>query len=523
MGKLALYRHYRSADFSELVGQDYVSQALENAIKAGSISHAYLFTGPRGVGKTSAARILARRVNDLKEAVDHPDIIEIDAASNNGVEEIRELREKVHVAPNYSKYKVYIIDEVHMLSTAAFNALLKTLEEPPSHVIFVLATTEPHKLPQTIISRTQHFPFQPISPQAVTKHLRKIADLEKIKIDDEALELITELGEGSMRDSISLLDQVGTNSTKKITVQAVESLVGLAETKDINKLLNSVEAGDSQEVIRLYDGMINSGVSPQILIKQLLITLRSELRDRLAKNEPFDTLSSLLESLSRLPNNLTHIEFALEVLLLKNTNTNNDSATKQQPSKTQADTEEGGGGSSKEEKKEAKQAAKKIKKTSESKDNSKTSVQNQAQMPEPTAKAKKSSHKEAADKTDTSKSKSLDNQTWLKALSIIKAKNQSLYSLLANTDAMLDDEKCKVEVKFQFHYKRLIEPSNYELITKALKQATGSNVELEVIVGASSLKSRREKSQKIDEPVIKDEEDLDAIAQVTSILGGEAV
>src|ERR1700712_4322120 len=198
----ALYRKYRSKSLDEVVGQEHITQTLKQALKSGRISHAYLFTGPRGVGKTSIARILAHELNGLAydDGRSHLDIIEIDAASNNGVEDVRDLREKVYVAPTSGKYKVYIIDEVHMLSKAAFNALLKTLEEPPAHVVFILATTESHKLPDTIISRTQRFVFRPIEATKAVAHLRTIADAEKITISDEALQQIASHGDGSFRD-----------------------------------------------------------------------------------------------------------------------------------------------------------------------------------------------------------------------------------------------------------------------------------------------------------------------------------
>jgi DNA polymerase III subunit gamma/tau len=200
----ALYRKYRSKSFDEVVGQDHITTTLKNALKAGKISHAYLFTGPKGVGKTSVARILAYAVNELPydEQATHLDIIEIDAASNRRIDEIRELRERVHTAPSSATYKVYIIDEVHMLTKEAFNALLKTLEEPPAHAIFILATTEAHKLPDTIISRTQRFSFKPIEDAEVVTHLQTIAAKEKIVIDQPALQLIAKHGAGSFRDSI---------------------------------------------------------------------------------------------------------------------------------------------------------------------------------------------------------------------------------------------------------------------------------------------------------------------------------
>jgi DNA polymerase III subunit gamma/tau len=239
----ALYRKYRSKKFSEVVGQEHITKTLEHAIKSGKISHAYLFTGPRGVGKTSVARILAHVVNGLPYEDDsmHLDIIEIDAASNRRIDEIRELRDKVHITPTTGKYKVYIIDEVHMLTREAFNALLKTLEEPPAHAIFILATTEAYKLPETIVSRTQRFTFKPVAPDDVIKHLAQIAKEEKIKVTDGALKLLTEHGQGSFRDSISLLDQLSSSQTK-ITEDSVRQLLGLPPASAIGELAGCIKS-----------------------------------------------------------------------------------------------------------------------------------------------------------------------------------------------------------------------------------------------------------------------------------------
>ena len=202
----ALYRVYRSKSLDEVVGQNHIVTILQQALKTNTISHAYLFTGPRGVGKTSVARILAYSLNNspYSDPTTAIDIIEIDAASHRGIDKIRELREQVHVAPTNSKYKIYIIDEVHMLTPESFNALLKTLEEPPQHVIFILATTEAYKLPETIISRTQRFNFKPIDKASIIEHLKKISQSEKISIDEEALDLIADHSQGSLRDALSL-------------------------------------------------------------------------------------------------------------------------------------------------------------------------------------------------------------------------------------------------------------------------------------------------------------------------------
>lgn len=275
----ALYRKYRSKSLADVVGQDHITDILSRALKSDRIAHAYLLTGPRGVGKTSIARILAHEINGLPYSDDatHLDIIEIDAASNNGVEDVRSLREKVQVAPTSAAKKVYIIDEVHMLTKPAFNALLKTLEEPPAHVVFILATTDVQKIPATIVSRTQRFGFRAISPVDAVKHLRYIANEEKIKVDDDALQLIAERGDGSFRDSISLLDQLSSLADEKqgITVELIELSLGLAPTKIVDDLLISVEKHDVTAMAKLLDQTAASGISATTVTDQLIHVLRT--------------------------------------------------------------------------------------------------------------------------------------------------------------------------------------------------------------------------------------------------------
>ena len=276
MGK-ALYRTYRSRNLSEIVGQDHITTTLQNALKSGRIAHAYLLTGPRGVGKTSVARILAHEVNGLEYSEDpHFDIIEIDAASNNGVEDVRELRDNIMSAPASAKYKVFIIDEVHMLSKAAFNALLKTLEEPPAHVIFILATTEAHKLPETIVSRTQRYSFRPVSIDAVVSHLKSIAKKERITIDDDALTLIAAHGDGSFRDSISLLDQASSIS-EHITSSDVEQLLGHAPGEQIEQLLERITEQDITASLGVLSNLFEHGYEPAMVASQLSKTIRGRL------------------------------------------------------------------------------------------------------------------------------------------------------------------------------------------------------------------------------------------------------
>ncbi len=276
----ALYRKYRSKSLADVVGQDHITDILTRALKSGRVAHAYLFTGPRGVGKTSIARILAHEINQLPytEESNHLDIIEIDAASNNGVEDVRDLREKVQIAPASASKKVYIIDEVHMLSKPAFNALLKTLEEPPAHVVFILATTDVEKLPATIISRTQRYGFRAIGHDDAIKHLKHIAKEEKITISDDAVKLIAERGDGSFRDSISLLDQLASLADTKdgITAELVEVSLGLAPTTIVQDLLVAVEKHDIATIAQILTKTEADGISPIVLNDQIVKKLRNE-------------------------------------------------------------------------------------------------------------------------------------------------------------------------------------------------------------------------------------------------------
>lgn len=280
----ALYRKYRSRTLDEVIGQKHITDILSRAISSGHVSHAYLLTGPRGVGKTSVARILAHQINGLPYDDDniHLDIIEIDAASNNGVEDVRDLREKVQIAPVSAKKKIYIIDEVHMLSKPAFNALLKTLEEPPEHIVFILATTNVEKLPATIISRTQRFSFRPINIEDAVKHLADIAKKEGIKVTDEALGLIALHSDGSFRDSISLLDQLSSlvDGKKSITVELIEETLGLAPSEIITQLLDAVESHNLNELIELLDRTTNSGINSSVLVAQLIASIRNQISQK---------------------------------------------------------------------------------------------------------------------------------------------------------------------------------------------------------------------------------------------------
>lgn len=273
MNYLALYRKYRPKDLDEVVGQEEVKKILASSVKNGTITHAYLFFGPRGTGKTTMAKILAKMVNcehpidgnacnncdTCLNILNSSDVIEIDAASNNGVDEIRDLREKVNLVPTNAKYKIYIIDEVHMLTIQAFNALLKTLEEPPKHVIFVLATTEYYKIPMTITSRCQKFQFSKISDDLIVDRLREISKLEKIDISDDALYEIAKISDGGMRDSINFLDQLCSSNDKTIELSDVYQVCGNVSMQDIQSLFVDIRNNKYQDVITFFDKLDKNG------------------------------------------------------------------------------------------------------------------------------------------------------------------------------------------------------------------------------------------------------------------------
>lgn len=292
MAYQALYRKYRPSNFDEVVGQQPIIQTLKNAIVQNRIAHAYLFCGPRGTGKTSIAKIFAKMLNCEDESNkpcgkcinckmvqngSHPDIIEIDAASNNGVDEVRNLIDKVKYAPMQGKYKVYIIDEVHMMTTGAFNALLKTIEEPPAHVVFILATTEPNKVIPTIISRCQRFDFNKVSQKDIEKRLSIVCKEEKIEIDPEAISLIAQLADGGMRDSLSVLDQCIAYCSSNITVDNVREIYGVLTTSDIGKLFEHLYAHEVDALIQQIQECSDKGMDLKRLTSDFITLLKESI------------------------------------------------------------------------------------------------------------------------------------------------------------------------------------------------------------------------------------------------------
>ena len=341
----ALYRKYRPMDFDSVVGQNAIVNTLKNSIIHHSFSHAYLFIGPRGTGKTTLSKIFARNINCLDSKDGHAcgkcsaclysfskecmDILEIDAASNNGVDEIRELRNKISLVPSELKYKVYIIDEVHMLSIGAFNALLKTLEEPPEHAVFILATTDPQKVPETIVSRCQTFSFQRISSSCLKQRLEFVCSKENIQIDSAVLDQICSISDGGMRDALGLLDKLTSYTNDKITLDDFYEINGSISEAEINNILNSILNGNISDFINLLDRFDSEGKNLIQILSQLLIYNRNLLVDYYINNSISSFSIPLLHVLSSFLNEKmfdikksSNTKIYIELLLLKFMNDN---------------------------------------------------------------------------------------------------------------------------------------------------------------------------------------------------------
>ncbi len=484
MGK-SLYRTYRSKSFDEIIGQDHIVTTLINSIKNESIAHAYLLSGPRGVGKTSVARILAYAVNEIEyggEAT-NLDIIEIDAASNRRIDEIREIRDKVAIAPVAGKYKVYIIDEVHMLTREAFNALLKTLEEPPAHVIFILATTESHKVPETILSRCIKLTFKPIEINVLKNHLKQIAKSEKIKITDDALELIAKHGRGSFRDAISILDQVK-NSSSEIDSDQINLMLGLASDLIINNLMSYIENGQLQNInTELINAKIN-GVNISNLTSQISERLRQSLINNsspiLDNQDILKTLSELLEVQSSLMP-----EIALEICLQK--------LAINQQTKTKSKLDEPAHHES-----EVSKKTEKMPDTPQMPKHEESTIALEKPL-EPKVEA------EIIVKPEIIIEKIEDqNNLWPEILKVLKTKNSTLYGIARMAEVNQTEDTLELTFKFKFHHKQMTEPKNQQIFSEIIKQLSNSPIELKL----------HAPQEKVKPNLIKTNQDLSTISNI---------
>ena len=456
----ALYRKYRSRSLDEVLGQDHVTNILCRALEQGKIAHAYLLTGPRGVGKTSVARILAHEINQLPydEDATHLDIIEIDAASNNGVDDIRMLREKAQVAPVSAPKKIYIIDEVHMLSKPAFNALLKTLEEPPAHVVFILATTDADKLPATILSRVQQFFFHPISVDVMARQLMTIAEKEGFAIEADAARLIAKRSRGGFRDGISMLDQLSILATpdQPLTVAMVTEYLGLSDTATLEKLLDLYQSENNADILRILQELEQSGVSPTVVSHQLLSIARARLRT----NPGLVELIQQLIEVDRHP----HPDLKLLTIFMQH------HAQPVRPKKTVAQAvtatptvistpAKPASSAEKPPKSQSTKSTKPVKKTSE----------NQDAKP-----VKKSS-------TKSRKSDLPLELDWQKVIEQAKEKSVGLSSLLQKSQWAFDGDKLTIFAGSAFYKKKLDDAKNRPLLAEIITAETGMELEVDII------------------------------------------
>lgn len=450
----ALYRKYRSRSLDEVLGQDHVTSILRRALEQGKIAHAYLLTGPRGVGKTSVARILAHEINHLPYDDDSSnlDIIEIDAASNNGVDDIRALREKAQVAPVSAPKKVYIIDEVHMLSKSAFNALLKTLEEPPEHVVFILATTDADKLPATILSRVQQFFFRPIPTEIMTRQLMNIAKKEGFAIEEDAARLIAERSRGGFRDGISMLDQLSILATpdQPLTTSMVTEYLGLSDATMLGNLLDSYPSDDNEKVLNIFQELENSGANSVVVSHQLL----SIARNRLRKNPNLIGLVQQLIEVDRHP----HPDLKLLTIFMNSNSQPTEEPVAPKKNTTQAATQKPA------EKPTSIKSAEPVKPTEKPIGKEEKPVE---PTKKPAAKPKK---------TDA-----LLELNWEKVIERAKEKSLGLASLLQKSQWSFDGEKLTIYAGSAFYKKKLDDAKNKPLISEIISEETAMDLEIDII------------------------------------------
>ena len=483
MAKRAFYRKYRPKKLSEVMGQPHITRTLENALEEGTVSHAYLFSGPRGVGKTSVARIFAHEVNNIEYTDDstHLDIIEIDAASNRRIDEIRDLRDKIGISPSSATYKVYIIDEVHMLTKEAFNALLKTLEEPPAHAIFILATTEAYKLPDTILSRAQRHNFKPISKKDLVNHLSMIATKENITVSSDALELIASHASGSFRDGLSLLDQLATSHDKSISLDDVRDSLGLASKETVEELVAHIIQGSSKDLLIDLEKSLTSGVSASQLARQIVEYLQASWSHGVSfSRDELRMVDGLLEVQSS-----SESEIKLNIVLL-------EACLNAKP-----------------------------RQLSEAQDAEHSHVKATIKKDQTVRQSIKESDSENLE--GVVQTRQFNAEAWDRALSKIKNINNSLYAVLRMAKAGLNgsDDVVILTFQFPFHQKQVSSGKNKKIVEDILSEEIGQPIKLKLNVDKEiDYPINIDKDNQIKHPV-KDDYDVGGIIDIMG--GGEVV
>jgi len=527
MSTQALYRKWRSQTFEEIIGQDHVTKTLRNAVREGRIAHAYLFSGPRGTGKTSTARILAKAVNCIGETDEKPcnqcsichsitegrslDLIEIDAASNRGIDEIRDLREKVRFAPNECRYKVYVIDEVHMLTNEAFNALLKTLEEPPPHALFVLCTTEPQKIPATVLSRCQRFDFHRISLKDLLRKLHHICEAEGIRIEPEALELIARQAGGSFRDAESLLDQLASFGDEMISLKRVQDMLGAVSTEIVGRLVDYLVEGDMTSGLALINDTIDAGIEPRQFNAQLLNYLRGLLLLKAGgaakllevTDETLATMKKQVERLSlprliraiRLFNEVTinikrasQIQLPLELAFVEAVITTDGEEPKDLEARVAASVPS------------ASRSGQEVIPSEGEK------VSRKPRSPEAQKRTMDSSPSEASEEHRFSLSWLQEN--WTRVQREARPYNRAVEALLrASVPIEVRGKEVVLGFRYEFHKNKIQEPKNKGVVEKVLEQVTGTPCQVSCVLTTNTQQrvrnKRGERNEILNDPVVK--------------------